>query len=197
MAPPTPRIPRVPPSNTASFPLMRVSRRCLLLLSLSGLGLPVWSPAQPVPHKVDRAPAEATIIPLSANWRLDGDVPVHALLISLQGLANRDHPCIYLEYPKDWQWEIVRPLEGFLEKRHGVKFDRLARDDADAALTRFALYAKGYVVWDKAVRSSLIVAFTISGVDDALVVSEEIIPKGRAERGGGREMWVGGASCIQ
>jgi hypothetical protein len=103
-------------------------------------------------------------------------VPVHALLISLQGLANRDAPRVYLEYPLDWQWEIVRPLEGFLEKRHGVKFDRLGLDDANAALARFARYTKGYVVWDKAVRTSLIVAFTIAGVEDAVVVSEDLIP---------------------
>ena len=71
--------------------------------------------AQPAPRKVTRAPATATSIPLSENWRLDGDVPVHALLLSLQGLANRDTPRLYLEYPKTWQWEIVHPLEGFLE----------------------------------------------------------------------------------
>jgi hypothetical protein len=104
---------------------------------------------------------------------MDGDVPVHALLISLQGLANRDEPRVYLEYPKNWQWEIVRPLIGFLEKRHGVSFERLGLDDADAALTRFAKYAKGCVVWDKAVRSSLIVAFTIAGLDDLVVVNED------------------------
>ena len=155
---------------------MRLSRRCLFLLAFSVFGFPVCSPAQPVPPKVARAPAEATLIPLSANWRMDGDVPVHALLISLQGLANRGNPCLYLEYPKDWQWEIVRPLEDFLAKRHGVKFDRLAQDDADAALARFGHYARGYVVWDKAVRSSLIVAFTIAGVEDALVVSADLIP---------------------
>lgn len=145
-----------------------------LCLLLAGLALP--AAAQPIPAKVAKAPAEATLIPLSANWRLDGDVPVHALLISLQGLANRDASRIYLEYPKDWQWEIVRPLEGFLEKRHGIKFNRLGQDDADAALTLYSKYAKGYVVWDKPVRASLIVAFTISGVEDAVVVNEDLIP---------------------
>jgi hypothetical protein len=128
------------------------------------------------PHQAARAPAHATLIPLSENWRLDGDVPVHALLISLQGLANRDEPRVYLEYPKNWQWEIVHPLIGFLEKRHGVQFERLGVDDADAALTRFSRYAKGCVVWDKAVRSSLIVAFTIAGLEDLVVVNEDQLP---------------------
>ena len=128
------------------------------------------------PKKVARAPATATLIPLSENWHMDGDIPVHALLISLQGLANRDQPRVYLEYPKTWQWEIVRPLVTFLESRHGVKFDRLAQNDADAALGRFAKHAKGVVIWDKNVRSSLIVAFTIAGVEDLVVVTEDQLP---------------------
>ncbi len=131
---------------------------------------------QPVPTRVERAPAEATIIPLSENWRMDGDIPVNVLLISLQGLANRDYPRIYLEYPTHWQWETVRPLITFMEKRHGTKFNRLGLNDADAALALYARYAKGYVVWDREVRTSVNVAFTAAGVLDALVVSEELIP---------------------
>ena len=38
---------------------MRFSRRVCFLLILTGLGLPVCSLAQPVPHRVDHAPAEA------------------------------------------------------------------------------------------------------------------------------------------
>jgi hypothetical protein len=146
--------------------------RCLLLASLL-LSVTSALCAQPAPKQLDRAPATATVIPLSENWRLDGDVPVHALLLSLQGLANRDYPRLYLEYPKNWQWEIVHPLMGFLEKRHGLKFDRLALNDADTALKRFGQYAKGCVVWDKTVRSSLIVAFTIAGVEDLVVVNAD------------------------
>ena len=148
-----------------------MKRFLLLLSSLIISAAPLG--AMPALHRQEHAPVTATLIPLSENWRMDGDVPVHALLISLQGLANRDSPQIYLEYPKSWQWEIVHPLIGFLEKRHGIKFDRLGLDDADAALDRFAKSARGCVVWDKAVRSSVIVAFTISGVDDLLVVNED------------------------
>ncbi len=159
--------------------LSRSLGRTLLALAVTATAFAFLAPcahATPEPRKVDRAPATATIVPLSENWRLDGDVPLHSLLISLQGLANRDYPRLYLEYPKNWQWEIVHPLEGFLEKRHGVKFDRLALNDADAALARFAKYAKGYVVWDRAVRSSLTVAFTIAGLEDAVIVRDDLIP---------------------
>ena len=101
----------------------------LILFATSTYAAPVE------PKKVDHAPAEATLIPLSENWLMSGDVPVHSLLISLQGLANRDYPRIYLEYPLNWQWEIVHPLIKFLEHRHGVKFNKLGMDDADTALS--------------------------------------------------------------
>jgi hypothetical protein len=147
---------------------------CGIVVVLAMAGAP--AAAQPAPRQVERAPACATLIPLSDNWRLDGDVPVHALLISLQGLANRESPQVYLEYPKNWQWEIVHPLIGFLERRHGIAFERLGQNDADAALARFARCAKGCVVWDKAVRSSLIAAFTIAGVEDLVVANEDQLP---------------------
>lgn len=128
------------------------------------------------PKKVAHAPAAATLVPLSENWRMDGDIPVHALLISLQGLANRDQPRLYLEYPTHWQWEIVRPLIGFLEKRHGVKFNRLGVNDAETALALYVKHAKGVVVWDRSVRSSLIVAFTVAGVEDLVVITADQLP---------------------
>ena len=136
-----------------------------------------------IPTPQSKAPATATLIPLSENWRMDGDVPIHALLISLQGLANREAPRVYLEYPKNWLWEIVHPLRDFLARRHGIKWERIEPIGADlsavglaktdAALALFARHAKGVVVWDKDVRSSLIVAFTIAGVEDLVVVSED------------------------
>ena len=151
-----------------------MSRRLLPLLLLALGVLPLA--AMPEPRKVAVAPASATLVPLTGDWRIEGDLPVHALLISLQGLANRDEPRMYLEYPVDWQWEIVRPLITFLETRHHVAFDRLADNDAGAALDRFGRFAKGYVVWDRQVRSSLLVAFTAAGVLDGVVVDEKLIP---------------------
>lgn len=148
----------------------------LILGALLACGLAVPAQALPKITQAAKAPDSATLIPLSENWKLDGDLPVHALLISLQGLANRDSPRIYLEYPESWQWEIVHPLIGFLERRHGVQFNRLGLDDADTALGDFSHFAKGCVVWDKSVRSSLIVAFTIAGVEDLVVVNEDLLP---------------------
>ena len=156
--------------------LLTLASATLALLALAAFTPASASPQSALGPRPTSAPATATIVPLSENWRMDGDVPVHALLLSLQGLANRDAARLYLEYPKNWQWEIVHPLEGFLEKRHHVKFDRLGLNDADAALARFSRYAKGVVVWDKAVRSSLIVAFTVAGLEDAVVVNADQLP---------------------
>lgn len=158
----------------------------LALLAAAVAAAPSTACAQPSPRKADRAPSAATILPVSENWRLSGDVPVHALLLSLQGLANRDQARLYLEYPRNWQWEIVHPLIGFLEKRHGIAFDRLGCNDAASALARFAKHARGCVIWDKAVRSSLIVAFTVAGVEDAVIVNEDLLPL--AEKAGLRPL---------
>ncbi len=108
------------------------------------------------------------------DWRVVGGLPEKAMLISLQGLANRTAPQLYIIHPKDYQWEITEPLYEFYERKHGVHFTELTT--ADAALTQFKSAAKGYVVWDKAVGPSLNVAFTIAGLEDAVVVSEDLIP---------------------
>jgi hypothetical protein len=77
-------------------------------------------------------------------------------------------------HPPKFQWEITGPLYEFYQRKHGVKFTELKT--ADEALAQFKSSAKGYVVWDRAVSASLNVAFTIAGLEDAVVVSEELIP---------------------
>ncbi|WP_221031571.1 GxGYxYP domain-containing protein [Actomonas aquatica] len=146
--------------------------RLLLVLGLCA-GSARLTAKTPEIQRAERAPATAALIPLSDNWRLDGDVPAHATLLSLQGLANRAGPQIYLQYPADWQWEIAGPLIDFLHDRHGIEWQRYESGDLDTPLRDFGHVAKGVVVWDKDVRSSLIVAFTIAGVEDLLVVNED------------------------
>ena len=46
----------------------------------------------------------------------------------------------------------------------------------EEALRALRSEVKGYVVWDKNVRTSLIVAYTVAGLEQAVVVSEEMIP---------------------
>ena len=137
-----------------------------LVLAVSAL-LAADSPTMP-------ASRHAFVMHFNGDWNVAGGLPEKAMLISLQGLANRSAPQLYIIHPKDYQWEITEPLFEFYQRKHGVNFTELAT--ADAALAQFRSAAKGYVVWDKAVGPSLNVAFTIAGLEDAVVVSAELIP---------------------
>lgn len=117
---------------------------------------------------------DAWVMNFDLDWRVDSGLPEKAMLISLQGIANREAPNLYIVHPPEFQWEITGPLFEFYQRKHHVDFDEVAT--ADEALTLFKQYAKGYVVWDKTVGASLNVAFTIAGLQDAVVVSEELIP---------------------
>jgi hypothetical protein len=103
------------------------------------------------------------------DWKVAGALPEKVLLLSLQGLANRSAPQLYIVHPRDFQWEITEPLFEFYQRKHGVQFTEIKT--AEEALTRFASSAKGYVVWDPAVPATMNVAFTIAGLDDVLVVT--------------------------
>lgn len=117
---------------------------------------------------------EAYVMRMKDNWEIDGDLPVNAMLISLQGLANKSGPNVYALYQEDWPFTYVHSVFDFYKDRRYYTFRELRTPrDAVRALKR---YAKGYVVWDKKVRTSLIVAFTVAGLEDAVVVSEDQIP---------------------
>ena len=117
---------------------------------------------------------EAWVMNFDGDWQVASGLPEKAMLVSLQGLANRDAPQLYIVHPPDFQWEITGPVYEFYQRKHDVAFTEIAT--ADDALTLFKDHAKGYVVWDKTVGASLNVAFTIAGLQDAIVVSEDLIP---------------------
>ncbi len=117
---------------------------------------------------------EAYVMNFDGDWNVAGGLPEKAMLVSLQGLTNRDAPHLYIVHPPDFQWEITDPLFDFYERKHHVDFTKVAT--ADEALSFFKKHAKGFVVWDKTVGASLNVAFTTGGLKDAIVVSEDLIP---------------------
>lgn len=116
---------------------------------------------------------DAWVMNFDLDWSVAGGLPEKAMLISLQGLTNRTAPRLYIVHPPDFQWEITEPLYDFYQRKHHVDFTPIA--SADEALSLFKQYTKGYVVWDKTVGPTLNVAFTIAGLQDAVVVSEELI----------------------
>jgi hypothetical protein len=147
-----------------------------LLLALSLFTPLVYGGAQA--QDAEPPPRDATVMRLSDNWQMDGDLPLHAMLISLQGVANEDEPRLYFIYPPDWTFTFTESVYGYYQDTHNITFDEI--ETAEQALDRFAEHAGGYVVWDDSVRTSLIVAFTVAGLEDAIVVNEALIPAAEA-----------------
>jgi hypothetical protein len=129
----------------------------------------------PVSFLLKRAGArQAYLLRLEDNWEVRGKLDLQAMLISLQGIANRNGPLVYILYPENWPFTYVRSVCDFYRDRRYYTFTELR--SPQEALRTLRRFVKGYVVWDKNVRTSLIVAFTVAGLEDALVVSEDQIP---------------------
>ncbi|MEX0326182.1 MAG: hypothetical protein AB3N33_08860 [Puniceicoccaceae bacterium] len=116
----------------------------------------------------------AYLMEFDNRWNLEDGLPEKAMLISLQGIVNKGGPELNFVYPPEWPWKITSAMRGFFENRHGFEFTVLGTPGE--ALEHLANQAKGYVVWDKDVRTSLIVAFTVAGLEEVLVVNEDLIP---------------------
>ncbi len=117
---------------------------------------------------------QAYVISLDDTWEVRGKLDVNAFLISLQGIANKSGPLVYILYPENWPFTYVRSVYGFYRDKKHFSFKELRT--AEEALTTLKSHVRGYVVWDKNVRTSLIVAFTVAGLERAVVVSEDLIP---------------------
>jgi hypothetical protein len=128
-----------------------------------------------IKYVLKRAGAKtAYFMNLEDEWTIDGKLPEQAFLISLQGLANQGGPRLYFVYPEKWDFRFTPDVLSFLKNERNYTFTQLRT--AEQALKTLKEFVKGYVVWDKAVRTSLIVAFTVAGLEQAVVISEEIIP---------------------
>ena len=111
---------------------------------------------------------------LSNDWTIGGELPDHALLVSLQGISNKQAPNLYFEYPEEWTFKFTTPVLEYYRDTRGMSFERIA--SVDDALDKLGNTAEGYVIWDTNVRTSLIVAFTVAGLENAIVVTEAQIP---------------------
>jgi hypothetical protein len=117
---------------------------------------------------------EAYFMKLGDNWEIGGKLPEQAFLISLQGVVNTDAPRLYFLYPDDWPFTYPRSVFEFYKNQRDYTFTELRT--SEEALRTLKDYVKGYVIWDKSVRTSLIVAFTVAGLEKAIVVSQEMVP---------------------
>lgn len=117
---------------------------------------------------------QACFMRLEDDWTLEGKLPEKAFLHSMQGLANCDGAHLYFIYPEKWDFRYSPGFFDFLQKERCYSFTELKT--AEQVLATFRDHVSGYVVWDKNVRTSLIIAFTVAGLEKAAVVSEEMIP---------------------
>lgn len=111
---------------------------------------------------------------MTDNWSIEGGLPEQAALITLQGVVNEEAPLLYFIYGPEWDFRFTKDIFDYYKANKQFSFRQLKT--FRQALTAFQGKVGKYIVWDKEVRTSLIVAFTLAGLEDALVVSEEFIP---------------------
>ena len=115
---------------------------------------------------------------LNDHWTVNGLLSENAFLISLQGIVNTHKPMLYFKYPQDYDYKFTGKLFDYYKDHLGYSFTKIG--DISQALQLFKDSVKGYIVWDKSVRSSLNVAFTVAGLDKAVVVTSDMIPMMKA-----------------
>lgn len=102
------------------------------------------------------------------------------LIASLQGLANREAPRLYVRYvrePDDFWWERMTEPGGWL---HGRAVQRVA--SLDQLLQLFASCYRGAVVWDERVPATSNLASTIAGCDRLLCLRYDTDPNSLYQR---------------
>lgn len=117
---------------------------------------------------------DAYYMTMTDNWGIDEDLPEQAALITLQGVVNQQGPLLYFVYGPKWDFRFTGQIKDYYQEKKAFSFKELKT--FRAALTAFNGKVHNYVVWDKKVRTSLIVSFTLAGLEDAIVVPEELIP---------------------
>jgi hypothetical protein len=141
----------------------------LFLTLLLGLG-----PGPLHAQSTEPPPRSAHLLRLDPGWKIGGELPTKAFLLSLQGVVNQGAPRLYFVYPSDWTYPFTEPVAEYYRSTHNIRFSTI--ETPRAALSRFHEHVQGYVVWDPSVRPSLNVAFTLAGLNDAVVVTEEQVP---------------------
>jgi hypothetical protein len=133
----------------------------------------------PVTYYLKRAGTrEAFCYRMEDNWEIAGKLPLNALMISLQGVVNKRGPLLYLLYPDNWPFTYVQSVYEFYQRKRYYSFREL-KTPAEAVMA-LRSHLKGYVVWDPSVRTSLVVAFTVAGLEDAIVITPELLPLAQA-----------------
>ncbi len=116
----------------------------------------------------------AYVVRLVDDWEITSKLPEQACLISIQGIVNEFAPNLYLIYGPKWDFNYTPNFYEFLIKYKHFTFTEL--NSLDAVIGKFKDKIKGYIVWDKNVRTSLLVSYTLAGLEKGIVITEELIP---------------------
>lgn len=116
----------------------------------------------------------AYLFKMADDWDIRSKLPEHACWISLQGIVNETKPLLYFTFGPEYPFNYTEDLANYLETEKNYSFTKLV--SLEQGLNIFKEHLKGYIVWDKKARTSLIVAYTLAGLNKALVVSEEMLP---------------------
>ena len=116
-------------------------RGAFLLSSLAAL-----LAAAPASGAASGAAATKYVMLLGENWEISGGLPLSAMLISLQGVANVGEPRLYFRYPPKWDYTFCDSLLAYYRSSRGMQFAELLTPAQ--ALDSLGRFAKGYVVWE-------------------------------------------------
>jgi hypothetical protein len=119
-----------------------------------------------------------TVLDMSGDWEAKGDLPWQSLLLSLQGHANKTAPRVFLVYPENFKHPNVKAILNYYKQRHSFKTDDIRT--VEQAVHKYSDDFDGYVIWDKEVLPTLMMAFTVSGLENALVVCKDHIELAKA-----------------
>jgi hypothetical protein len=117
---------------------------------------------------------EAYYMQLEDEWTIGEGLEKQAFLISLQGNANRETARLYFIYPESWNFNYTHHVFDYFRDKKYYTLRQIYT--LEQAMRTFKESVKGYVVWDTNARTSLIVAFTIAGLENAVVVDKSLIP---------------------
>ena len=96
----------------------------------------------------------AYVYQMSDDWDIHSGLGKQACFISLQGIVNEVKPNLYFVYGPKYSFNYTGELFTYLEKQKHFSFTKL--NSLEQALQIFKQQIKGYIVWDKNVRTSLI-----------------------------------------
>ena len=108
------------------------------------------------------------------DWDIFSKLPEQACWISLQGIVNEKAPLLYFTFGPKYPFNQTKNMAKYLETEKYFTFTKL--NTLEQGLEALKDHVKGYIIWDKNERTSLIVAYTLAGLEKGIVITEDMLP---------------------